>query len=284
MATVSTTRKIPEAESMKLDERGLLSGSWRYIVNMTGTPANGDAITALGGVSIAVRDRIAGGVDCWCIGKDVSPHGNDGLSYAVTVNWGQPNSQDDTTAPWTKPALYAGTPQTTQASIEKDVGTGSQILASNGLPFINPVMRDTSSFNFTIKKSYQVGTITAATIASYLHTINNATYRGLAKHAWKCNSWTFATVDGGIKYGLYEDHVIEIGTAPVGFTWDEDILQAGLLQWNGSKYIPITIGAVAVTEPVPLTSSGTPLAHGATPQYLTVQKYSESDFTYFNIT
>lgn len=165
-----------------------------------------------------------------------------------------------------------------QRDLDQDIN-GNAIVNSAGVPFNPTIKADDSRPILQLVRNEPTFDLTLA--EDFRDTVNQNVWWGYNPRCVKVSNISstrqFNQDIGFFWETTYEFHINEN-------TWDENVLDAGVMQLNGSgsDIVPISKNGIPVPDPVPLNGSGAPLSVGGTPNYLTFQVYPTSDFSKLN--
>lgn len=154
--------------------------------------------------------------------------------------------------------------------LERDI-TGAPIVASNWLPYTDPVTKEVSRPTLSITRNVAIQNPVIA--VAYSNAVNADPFMGGTPGQVRCTSISYSEP---IEYdlGVYYTLSMEFQFAPY---WDKYILDRGTAELVSGKLKPILIGGQPTSEPQMLNGSG---QKSNTPFYKRYQVYQRLPFRF----
>lgn len=204
----------------------------------------------------------------------------DGVEWEVTVVWGPWDTTNNPINPLSMPPQFEWNIEKTSRIADVD-NAGNPIQNSAKMPFADPVEVDDS--RTTLRVSTNEATFNEDMPATYVDTVNNATWRSKAARTVKCESIN-ARLNYDSTQGNYYSVVYEFAIKPD--TWDVKVADVGYEYTDGTNHYKfMDEDGRPATSPKKLDgTNGTAIADSADMEFLTFQVYEEKDFSVFNFT
>jgi hypothetical protein len=211
-----------------------------------------------------------------------SRHDEDGLSYIVTVHYGQFPFGSTDNCPYHQPAQWSVSGRTFQEIVDIDCN-GTKVVNSAGDKFLPGIVRDLDRALITINQCDN--TFNAYTELSYANCINSNSFLGFPAYTLKLPFiGVQAKWDSQYGWCYQKSYPFEFNAGAnvngSNIGWKTAVLDAGLFQLNTSgsgANQPIMRGGCPVQQPVLLDGSGNASTDG-TPTWKTFQLYQALDF------
>jgi hypothetical protein len=236
-------------------------------------------------IGAAYPNTQSGDVASYLKNVKVSRHDEDGLTYIVTVHYGQFPFGATSNDPAAQPAQWTVSGRTFQEIVDVDAN-GSKVLNSAGDPFIPGVVRDLDRALITVNQCDS--SFNAYEELSYANCINSNSFLGFPAYTLKLPYiGVQAKWDSQYGWRYYKSYPFEYNAGPningQNIGWKTAILDAGLYEIDNTgtgDNLPIMRGGNPVQSPVMLDGSGNAANQGATPYYMQFQLYQALDFSF----
>ncbi len=166
-----------------------------------------------------------------------------------------------------------------------DAVTGEPVVNSAGDRFDPPLMADDTRSQITVVRNELISTFDWTLAENFRDTVNDAIWNGYPAKTVKIGSITTSDPQydsNGQRFYFAVTYPFEVNRD----TWVDHPVDMGYATLDASsprKRVPIFYGGQAPNEPQKLDGDGNLLAVGATPVFLSVDKYPPVDFSVFNI-
>jgi hypothetical protein len=238
-----------------------------------------DALNAVSSTYSVVRgSAYPGDSTSYCKNIKCARQEEDGLSFFVTLHYGQWPYGSPTSSPFDQPAQWGITGRTFQQIVDCDY-QGQKVLNSAGDPFLPGLVKDMDRAIITITQNDDF--FNPSEEITYANCINSNSYLGLPAYTLKLPFIQMqARWDAQYGWVYNKTWQFEYNAGSNSNGWKDYVLDAGLyeLDTTTGKRKPIMVSNSPAQTPQLLDGSGHAAAAGADPQYKTFTCYTPLEF------